>query len=470
MQNGLTLGSNYTLTYVPAQFTIQIRPTSLTVDTTGHAFVVFDCAKNILKATLLNTTPGYSGAIANALVKFTITSLATPYPSVTASALTDTNGLATVALPLNLPIGPATLKVEYAGTTTQMPASTLPLLPVQIIQNPNIGPGLNAATLYTGSRFFWTTSATSSTATLTLTATIRDGAFCTGVGDITKAKVSFFISNDGNTFNQVSAAQNLPVGLVDPTDKTTGTASATTQYNLGKDKTAQLWVKVSVGGQYIFSFDTFNVPVTVAIPGQINTMIAGGTLKNDGSSLEAPTGFLASGYLGAGNGLTSGALLNGAVDFGGQVSYTNKLTNPQGQLNATLHSYNKPDGSPDTQIHTYWAKSTSISEMSSSNGGTTVTFSSKVNLYETTGTKTGIDGGGVMQFISTKNGGTYTVTTGTGASKTYTCTNAGGCASIVIFRSSSMGGGVWFTSAWGNVGGGLPQTIEKYVVGGMTYF
>src|SRR5207302_2435431 len=124
----------------------------------------------------------------------------------------------------------------------------------------------------TGSRFFWTTSSTSSTATLTLSATIRDGGVCggdlTSRGDVTKAKVSFLISsNDGTSWSPVSIGQNLPVGLVDPADHTIGTASVISQYNLGKNQSAQLWVKVVVGGEYISNTDIYDVPVTVAVPG-----------------------------------------------------------------------------------------------------------------------------------------------------------------------------------------------------------
>jgi len=54
--------------------------------------------------------------------------------------------------------------------------------------------------------------------------------------------------------------------------------------------------------------------------------------------------FFANGALGTGNGVISGGLAGGSVDFGGQVTYNKSLTNPQGQLNLYIHSYNKPDG------------------------------------------------------------------------------------------------------------------------------
>jgi hypothetical protein len=347
---------------------------------------------------------------------------------------------------------------------------------VTVIANPNIAP--NAGTLYTGSRFFWTTSPTTSTATLALSATIQDSNPCV-ITDITKATVSFSISPDGkNNFSPVPNAQNLPVGLVDPTNQTPaghalGTASATSQYNLGKNLNATLWVRVTVGGKYSFTSDTFDVPVMVAVPGQINTMMAGGRLDNYGTSIVVPAvASPASGYLG------TAALSGDEADFAGTVSYNKSLTNPQGQLDVTIHSWNKSDGTVDTTgtEHTYWAKSNSISGLNIiglTPGTSTASFTAKYNLYEMTGgTKTGIDSGGLMQFTFTPAGGWYTVTTGvttaaaTGGAQTqsYPCNNSNGCASIVIFRSA---GGVWFSSAWGSVNG-MAQTLEKVISLGTT--
>jgi hypothetical protein len=365
-----------------------------------------------------------------------------------------------------LPSGSATLNVSYLGSATQAAITVNPS--VTITPNLNVAPGVNASTLYTGSRFFWTASPTSSAATLTLSTTIRDAAYCTGIGDISKATVSFFIGNDaGGPWSPVSSAQNLPVGFVDPADKGTGVATAISQYNLGKNQSATLWVKITVGGQYALSSDIYNVPVTVALPGQLNTLLAGGGLGNDGTILSGATGFLASGYLGSGDGVTGGAAKAGAADFAGQVIYSKGGTNPQGQLSVTIHSYNKPDGTRDGKLHTYWVKSNSIAELTlKGTPATTASFSAKTNVYDITDTKTGLDGGGTMQFTFTLPGQMYQITNNDGTTKTYTCpSSSAGCASIVIFRSAALGGGVWFSSAWGSVKpGDLPQTVEKVMI------
>jgi len=268
----------------------------------------------------------------------------------------------------------------------------------------------------------------------------------------------------------VSNGQNLPVGLVDPTDKSTGTASIISQYNLGKTLSAQLWVKVTIGGEYTYGGDEFDVPVTVAVPGQLNTMLAGGALTNDGTTLASIltsyNNYFASGFFGAGNGTSSGGIQADSVDFGGQVTYTKSLTNAQGQLTLFIRSFNKPDGTTDGALHTYFVKSNSIDGLAlvgvSSNPKKTASFSSKTNVYEIVGgSKNGLDGGGVMQFMFTEPSGTYEVSTGSGSStQMLTCPSvSNGCASVIVYKST---GGVWFTSAWGPVTvGGLPQTVQK---------
>jgi hypothetical protein len=460
--------NNYTITNTGNTFTIYPDGTATTLDakTSGTNF---DCTTNQYAATLKDTVT--NSGLSGIQLKLT-----TGAQNMTAT--TDSNGVATFALLLNQPPGSVMesvgLNVAWSDPNRDSPSTVNRSF--TIIADPNVGPGLSASTLYTGSRFFWTSS-TSGTATLTLTATIRD-KFDLCPGDITKAKVSFFISsNSGTSWTVVSNGQNLPVGLADPADTRTGTASVISQYNLGKDQSAQLWVKVIVGGEYLYSGDEFDVPVTVAVPGQVNTLLAGGGLMNDGISVASggPQNmgniFFAGGFLGAGNGLTSGGVMPDSVDFGGQVAYSKSLTNPQGQLTLLIHSYSKPDGTQDGNMHTYYVKSNSIADLSlvGNPGAKTASFSSKTNVYELVGTnRSGLDGGGVMQFMFTQPGGSYKVSSGNNT-VTLTCPGgSNGCASVIVYKST---GGVWFSSAWGPVSvGGLPQTVEKTMKpGGTTY-
>src|SRR5207253_6940896 len=211
--SGTGLLSNYSVTYTTANFTINKAPTTITLDakTSGTNF---DCA-NTYTATLMDTNT--NTAISGVVLKLTIGTQGT------VTATTDANGVATFTMTLNQAPGAVTasvgLNAAWSDPNRTAPATSSPSFTVN--PDPNIGPVFNASTLYTGSRFFWTTSSTSSTATLTLTATIRDGGVCSGDltsrGDVTKAKVSFLISsNDGTSWSPVSIGQNLPVGLVDP--------------------------------------------------------------------------------------------------------------------------------------------------------------------------------------------------------------------------------------------------------------
>jgi hypothetical protein len=276
-------------------------------------------------------------------------------------------------------------------------------------------------------------------------------------GDITKAKVSFLIStNSGSTFTPVSSAQNLPVGLVNPSDPNTGTASAISQYNIGSSQSVTLMVRVVVGGQYNSSRSTYDVPVTIGKPGLANSLMGGGKLKNDGMP------FPANGFLGA-----------NSIDsvFGTQVTYNRSGTNPKGDVTVTITSCNKPDGSVEegctistpAKWHKYFIKSNSISELSLISGS--ASFGSKTNVSELLpdGSKVSLDGGNTMQLVFTPNGKPFP----TGMSVTGgNCTNPSGCASIVIYKSNGLGGGVWYSSAWGQSGTTAPRTYLKNVLNG----
>jgi hypothetical protein len=176
---------------------------------------------------------------------------------------------------------------------------------------------------------------------------------------------------------------------------------------------------------------------------------------------------------GAGDGSASGGIKADSVDFGGHVIYSKSGANPQGQLTLLIHSWNKPDGTPDwPNRHEYFVKSNSIASLAFVGLPTsipkTASFSAKTNVYElVNGSKVGLDGGGTMQFMFTEPGGTYQVSSGTGSNNvTLTCpaTPTSGCASVIVYKST---GGVWFSSAWGPVtSGGSPQTVEKMMLPG----
>jgi hypothetical protein len=110
--------------------------------------------------------------------------------------------------------------------------------------------------LYTGTLWAWTTSASSSTASLTLSATIQDFGNCTG--DIRTARVTFALRRTGSSYTPIQGATNLPVGLVNPADPSVGTANTIIQYNIGNASAATLDIAVIVGGNYSLN----NPPMT----------------------------------------------------------------------------------------------------------------------------------------------------------------------------------------------------------------
>ncbi|OLE55988.1 MAG: hypothetical protein AUG51_00225 [Acidobacteria bacterium 13_1_20CM_3_53_8] len=213
--------SNYNITNAGAIFTINPDPTAIAFNGPATASV-FNCNQTY-SATLTDT-------ITNAGISGVSLTLTIGTQSVTAA--TNASGVATFTglvltdqgntLPANVPES-VSITTSWTVPNTSAPATQTGSF--TITQDPNIGTGNTATSLYTGPGFFWTTSPTSSTATLTLNATIRDTGVC--LGNITKAKVSFYVStNDGTSFSPVSNAQNLPVGLVNPLDQTTGTAGS----------------------------------------------------------------------------------------------------------------------------------------------------------------------------------------------------------------------------------------------------
>lgn len=434
-------------TSVIQSFNVNSDPTTVTLNTAGHTFIDFDCTTNVIAATVIDSITGLP--ISGATVTFSI-------GTQSATATTNNSGVASVAIVLNQPTGSVTVSASYAGSSNGFNSAGLSSTTKTIGGSPNVGPGQDATSLYTGSLWFWTTSSTSSTATLTLSATIKD-TFDYCPGDITKAKVSFLISTNGGTsFSPVSSAQNLPVGLVNPNDPTTGTASAISQYNIGSSQSVTLMVRVVVGGQYNSSSSTYDVPVTIGKPGLANSLMGGGKLKNDGMPLPA------NGFLGA-----------NSIDsvFGTQVTYNSSGTNPKGDVTVTITSCNKPDGSVEAgctlstpaKWHKYFIKSNAISELSLISGS--ASFGSKTNVSELLpdGSKVGLDGGNTMQIVFTPNGNPFP----TGMSVTGgNCTNQSGCASIVIYKSNGLGGGVWYSSAWGQNGTTAPRTYLKNVFGG----
>jgi hypothetical protein len=266
--------------------------------------------------------------------------------------------------------------------------------------------------MYTGDLFAWTTGPSTSTATVTLVAALKDASAPTG--DLRSAKVTFYLVN-GTTYTPIASAQNLPVGLVDVTDGSVGTASAIVQLNIGSANAASFQIAVGVSGAYTNNPGDIKslAIVTVSKPVAGGYIVGGGQVANSNSS----------GYI------KGAPEVNTGYEF--DIQYTKSGTNPKGKVNIILGSYYKTDGTLDSKLHTYIITTNAIALLNVT--APTGTFDAKANLVEQIGdgvtvpfSTVAIEGGSTFQMKAYQN----------------TCDQQ---IAITLYRKA---GGVWFSSNW----------------------
>ena len=281
--------------------TVNRRPTTLTY--TGDAMEQYS-DKQLLTATLIDnlTNSGISGktiSFSFILGTQTITSV---------TAVTDASGIATVDLILTQAPGSYTLSSIFEGDGTYTNSSDSD--PFTIKQE-------DARATYTGVLYAATSSATSSTATITLTATIQDITAALGdpaydgfAGDIRNAKVTFINRENGTPINTLP----LTVGLVNTSDTKTGTAIYNWPVNIGSAQSTTFLVGIIVSNYYTRNSSTENTVITVSKP--LDDFVTGG------------------GYLVLSNsaGVKSGDA-GTKCNFGFNVKYNKSGKNLQGNIN-----------------------------------------------------------------------------------------------------------------------------------------
>ena len=194
----------------------------------------------------------------------------------------------------------------------------------------------DARATYTGLMYVSTSSATSSTATVVLSATIQDitatgdATGDTAFGDIRNATVTF-INRDNN--NAVIAT--VPIGLVNSSDTKTGTASYSWSVNIGNADCASYRVGVIVNNYYTRNESADDTVVTVKKP-TAGSIGGGGFLVNSES-----------------NGTYAGAA-GAKTNFGLNVKFNKQGTNLQGNVNIIVRG---SDG------HVYQIKSNAIDSL-----------------------------------------------------------------------------------------------------------
>ena len=341
-----------------------------------------------------------------------------------ANTATNSSGIGqAIVLATDAP-GPTTAGAAFAGDATHL--GSVDADPFAITPG-TIGP-LSSAGIYTGETVFWTTSQSSSTATLTLAVTIRDDSgLC--AGDIRTARVTFAVRNSDGSITPINGAANLPVGLADPTSRLVGTASAIVQYNLGNADAASLDIAVLVSGNYALNNPVYDTIAEVAKPGS-GRIVGAGTSNNQNS-----------------NGYLAGAAL-AFTNWGLDVKYNKSGTNLQGNASIYVHSYQRPDGTIDTVLHTYRIKSNAIAALSVNVQTGEATFSGKANIQDLTNpfSPISVDGGAVLQL---KMRDVYR--------------KIGDSPDTLAITAQKKDGGLWFSSNWI---GSPPRTEEKSIANG----
>jgi MBG domain (YGX type) len=280
----------------------------------------------------------------------------------------------------------------------------------------------DARAYYTGLMYTTISSPTSSTATVTLSATIKDitavpsdPAYDTYLGDIRNAKVTF-INRDTNAV----IALNVPVGLVTSADTKTGTATYNWNVNIGTGDSAQYTIGIIVNGYYTRNASDEDTIVTVSkpIPGSIN---GGGYLVMQ----------------------TSAGLYPGGVgtknNFGFNVKNDSK-SSPKGNINTIVRNGGRVyqiRGNAMTSLTTKPANPPTIPYG-------TATFNGKANIQDIPNPilPISIDGNATLQVTMTDQG------------------EPGSTDSIAI-TVWNKSGGVWFSSNWNGT-----KTIEQTLGGG----
>jgi hypothetical protein len=400
----VTLGDNpnYNVTKTDGTLTISKASTTTTLTLSGYHIRYMDNLTFTAIIVPANTATPLTGT-----VEFKVGNVS--YGTATVVPIPDTSDGSVQAMMIKQ-IGqlPANYVVTSIFTPTNLNYSVSN--DVKSLQvDPRTASPYNATGFYTGDGFAWTTGPSTSTATLTMTAVIKDASSPTG--DVRGAKVSFYFVN-GTTYTAIPSAQNLPVGLIDVTDGSVGAASAIVQLNIGSANAASFQIAIKVIGAYTNNpGDALSQTlVTVSKPVAGGFIIGGSNLKNSNSS----------GYIMGATGLNT--------DFEFDIQYTKSGTNPKGKSTIMVRSYYTKDGILDSQLHTYIISTNAIALLNVGTPLATGTFSAKANLVEqlTDLSTVAIEGGATFQMVAFQNGSNQQI-------------------AITLYRKA---GGVWFSSNW----------------------
>ena len=234
----------------------------------------------------------------------------------------------------------------------------------------------------------------------------------------------------------------MSVGPISSGNTSTGVATAIVQYDIGNANSSQFTLGVVVTGvRYKRQDPSDSVTINVVKPGIANTMTIAGALGNIGSM-----------------GLLVGATVSSLTStqttatMSGFVQYNKSGTNPQGAVLLYMHSFNKPDGTPDSIVHTYLVKTNAIAQLIGLGGGAGG-FSAKASITDVTNPSAvvGVDGGAVVQINLTH-----------ASTVTWTGSTYQSWPTVAVSVQSSKGG-LWYAGQWDGV-----KSVAKPIFAGAT--
>src|SRR5262249_45079398 len=147
--------------------------------------------------------------------------------------------------------------------------------------------------------------------------------------------------------------------------------------------TIEIVVTVS-GGSYKTAYD--DATITIAKPTSGDSFVGSGSLPNSAAPVS-------NGYLAGAPGYPT--------TLSASLKYNKNKTNAQGKLTVVVKSWNRPDGSPDTILHTYFIQSSAISELTLRPGA--ASFGAKASIQDVTDPNAPytVDGGATLQMTVT---------------------------------------------------------------------
>jgi hypothetical protein len=284
----------------------------------------------------------------------------------------------------------------------------------------------DARAYYTGDTFVSTGSSTSNTATVVLSATIKDitaedAASDPDAGDIRNARVTFV---DRATNTNIPGCIDLPVGLISASDTKVGTATCNWQANIGTSPSVTYNIGIIVNNYYTRNNTQDDTVVTVS-KDMSNFITGGGFIVNQNSA-----------------GICAGAM-GSKTNFGFNVKYNKSRTNLQGNMNIIIRS--SESCTPGyTGPRVYQIKTNAMQNLTVDSSKKTATFTSKANIQDVTDpyNPIPIGGNGTLRVTMKDNG------------------EPGSFDKIgITFWNND--GGLWFSSNWDG-----SKTSEQTLGGG----